>query len=92
MNGEHYIGIFMPIMKNEKLNVKKEVKYLPLAEKRAGGIGHAIIQTTYTPGQPFVYYTGSAWSLYDVPTHAIWQETLRHEARILQNGLQVIGH
>ena len=64
--------------------------YLPLTEKRAGGIGHAIIQTTYTPGQPFVYYTGSAWSLYDVPTHAIWQETLRHEARILTNGLSII--
>ena len=66
--------------------------FVPLKEKRSGGIGHALIQTTYTPGQPFVYYTGSAWSLYDVPTHAIWQETLRHEARILQHGLQVIGH
>lgn len=42
--------------------------------------------------QPFVYYTGSAWSLYDVPTHAIWQETLRHEARILSNGLQLVEH
>ena len=92
MNGEHYIGIFLPPMKNEKLKTKNEVKFVPLKEKRAGGIGHAILQTTYTPGQPFVYYTGSAWSQYDVPTHAIWQETLRHERRILQNGLQLIEH
>ena len=92
MNGEHYLGIFMPLRKNEKLKIKNEVKFIPLAEKRAGGIGHAILQTTYTPGQPFVYYTGSAWSLYDVPTHAIWQQTLRHEASILQHGLQLIEH
>ena len=92
MNGEHYIGIFMPQMKNEKIKNKNEVKFLPLKEKRAGGIGHAILQTTYTPGQPFVYYTGSAWSQYDVPTYAIWQETLRHEMRILTNGLQLVEH
>ena len=89
MNGEHYLGIFMPQIQEKKKKEKTEVKYIPLTEKRAGGIGHAIIQTTYTPGQPFVYYTGSAWSLYDVPTHAIWQQTLRHEASILQHGLQV---
>ena len=91
MNGEHYIGIFMP----KDLNAKRSTlnaQYLPLKEKRAGGIGHAILQTTYTPGQPFVYYTGSAWSQYDVPTYAIWQETLRHEMRILQNGLQIVEH
>ena len=86
MNGEHYLGIFIP---NDN---KLTAKYLPLPQKQSGGIGHAILQTTYKPGKPFVYYTGSAWSLYDVPTHAIWQETLRHEARILQNGLQLIAH
>lgn len=119
MNGEHYLGIFIPqaqspqskvhnsSLKDSKkkkgntkssqselstLSSKLSTKYLPLPEKRAGGIGHAIIQTTYTPGQPFVYYTGSAWSLYDVPTHAIWQQTLRHEKAILTNGLQLIEH
>ena len=91
MNGEHYLGIFMPKPSNAKRSTQS-VLYLPLSEKRSGGIGHAIIQTIYTPGQPFVYYTGSAWSLYDVPTHTIWQETLRHEASILQNGLQIIEH
>ena len=88
MNGEHYIGIFIPQVKEKK----SKVKYVPLKEKRSGGIGHAILKTIYTPGQPFIYYTGSAWSLYDVPTHATWQETLRHEARILQNGLQIVNH
>ncbi len=88
MDGEHYIGIF--IAPNDLKNQKVKVAYQPLAEKRAGGIGHALIESTYTPGKPFIYYTGSAWSLYDVPTHAIWQETLRHEASILQNGLQLV--
>ena len=119
MNGEHYLGIFIPKVQSSQskvqnsslkdskkkkgnaktsqselstLNSKLSTKVLPLSEKRSGGIGHAIIQTTYTPGQPFVYYTGSAWSLYDVPTHAIWQQTLRHEASILTNGLQLIEH
>ena len=105
MNGEHYLGIFIPNIdqltskqavksksKTKASNSSTKVHYLPLPEKRSGGIGHAIIQSTYTPGQPFVYYTGSAWSLYDVPTHAIWQQTLRHEASILTNGLQLIEH
>ena len=120
MNGEHYLGIFVPgvdkstskkvdkFKKKEKnsstrqrstlnpqrstLNAQPSTLYLPLPEKRAGGIGHAIIQTTYTPGQPFIYYTGSAWSLYDVPTRAIWEQTLRHEKAILSNGLQLVEH
>ncbi len=106
MNGEHYLGVFLapsqPPQGGEPKSTKKKkasprgglegASYLSLSEKRAGGIGHALIQTTYTPGQPFVYYTGSAWSLYDVPTHAIWQETLRHEQRILQHGLQLVEH
>ena len=120
MNGEHYLGIFVPgvdkstskkVDKFKKkgkhsstrqpstlnpqrstLNAQPSTLYLPLPEKRAGGIGHAIIQTTYTPGQPFIYYTGSAWSLYDVPTRAIWEQTLRHEASILTNGLQLVEH
>ncbi len=87
MNGEHYIGVFIAPRQGAI-----KTQYLPLPEKRAGGIGHALIQTTYTPGQPFIYYTGSAWSLYDTPTLAIWQETLRHESRILQKGLQLIEH
>ena len=127
MNGEHYLGIFVPgvdkstskkvdkFKKKEKnsstrqlstlnpqpltlnpqlstLNSQPSTLYLPLPEQRAGGIGHAIIQTTYTPGQPFIYYTGSAWSLYDVPTRAIWEQTLRHEKAILSNGLQLVEH
>ena len=90
MNGEHYLGVFLPKTANGK--TKSQLKYEPLPEKTPNAIGHALIQTTYTPGQPFVYYTGSSWSHYDVPTLAIWQETLRHEASILQNGLQLINH
>ena len=90
MNGEHYLGVFLPKTANGK--AKSQLKYEPLPENTPNAIGHALIQTTYTPGQPFVYYTGSAWSHYDVPTLAIWQETLRHEASILQNGLQLINH
>ena len=106
MNGEHFLGVFIPkeapaeqtsggfTKKIKKLGSKllsggAKVEYKALPEKRDTGIGHVLIYSTYKPGQPFVYYTGSAWSLYDVPTRAIWQETLRHEALILQQGLIV---
>lgn len=78
MNGEHYLGVFIPKSATDKKN-KVTTSYLPLPEKRSGAIAHALIQTTYTPGQPFIYYTGSAWSLYDVPTFSIWQNVIRHE-------------
>ena len=92
MNGEHYIGVFVPQASGKKSKGQVAVSYLPLSEKRAGGIGHAIVRTTYKPGQPFIYYAGSAWSLYDVPTHAIWQETLRHEASLLEKGLMLVDN
>ena len=69
---------------------KCDAKYLALKEARSGGIGHALLQTTYRPGEPFIYYVGTAWSLYDVPTFDIWQATLRHEARQLYQGLKLI--
>ena len=84
MLGEHYLGVFLPAGTKPVT-----AKYIPLSEPRSGGIGHAVVATRYRPGTPFTYYTGSAWSLYDVPTHAVWQQTLRHEAAIVQQGLQL---
>ena len=89
MNGQHYLGLFLP---QQPKGAKITAEYRSLPEKRAGGIGHILLTTTYNPGQPFIYYTGSAWSLYDVPTMSIWQATLRHEASILRQGLKLAEH
>lgn len=35
--------------------------------------GHAVGIIRQYKGQPYTYYFGSAWSLYDVPTIAHWQ-------------------
>ena len=113
MNGEHYIGVFIPdtemigkpkaFIKARKAQAKINPSFIPapkytkteyreLKEPRSGAVGHALVTSTYHPGKPFVYYTGSAWSLYDVPTHAIWQEVLRHEASTLYNGLILVDY
>ena len=43
----------------------------------------------YRPGTPFVYYFGTAWSKYDVPSMAQWQHLLRQYAANLKAPLQV---
>lgn len=81
-NGQLFIGCLYP----QKM---KELKYLPLAEEKAGGIGHVVGITTYSSTTPYTYYAGSAWSKYDVPTMKIWQETLKLYADNLKNPLKV---
>ncbi len=81
-NGQLYIGVLFP----EKM---KALKYLAASEKKAGGIGHVIGQTTYQPGQPFTYYAGSAWSKYDVPNMSVWQTLLEGYAQQLKQPLVI---
>ena len=81
-NGQLYLGLVFP----EKM---KALKYLPLSEKKAGGIGHVIGQTLYQPQQTFTYYAGSAWSRYDVPTMQVWQTLLEGYAQQLKQPLVV---
>ena len=81
-NGQLFIACLYP----EKM---KAIRYLPLAEEKAGGIGHVIGQTTLTPGKPFTYYAGSAWSKYDVPTMTVWEQLIRYYADNVKNPLKV---
>lgn len=43
------------------------------AVELSGKPGHAVGVIRQYKGQPYTYYFGSAWSLYDVPTMAHWQ-------------------
>jgi hypothetical protein len=43
------------------------------AVELSGKPGHAVGIIRQYKGQPYTYYFGSAWSLYDVPTMAHWQ-------------------
>ena len=81
-NGQLFIGCYYP----EKM---KALKYQPLPEEKAGGIGHVLGITTLAADKPFTYYTGSAWSKYDVPTMAVWEQLLQHYANNLKNPLKV---
>ena len=81
-NGQLFIGCYYP----EKM---KALKYQPLPEEKAGGIGHVLGITTLAADKPFTYYTGSAWSKYDVPTMAVWEQLLQHYADNLKNPLKV---
>ncbi len=73
-NGELYIACLYP-------GQMKKLRRL--------GDSHVIGQTTCRPGEPFVYYFGTAWSRYDVPTMAVWQTLLEGYARNLRQPLQV---
>ena len=81
-NGQLFIGCYYP----EKM---KALKYQPLPEEKAGGIGHVLGITTLAADKPFTYYAGSAWSKYDVPTMAVWEQLLQHYADNLKHPLKV---
>ncbi len=76
-NGELYIACLYP----------SKMKSLRLLEGE--GAKHVIGQTTYTEGTPFVYYCGTAWSRYDVPSMAVWEAQLQGYARNLRQPLTI---
>ena len=81
-NGQLYIGVVFP----QKM---KSLRYLPLKEEKAGGVGHVIGQTSYNPGESFTYYFGTGWSKYDVPTLAVWDALLQGYLRNMAQPLKV---
>ncbi len=76
-NGELYVACLYP----------SKMKALRLHEQ--DGTKHVIGQTTVEEGKPFVYYCGTAWSRYDVPSLAVWQALLEGYARNIANPLAV---
>lgn len=82
MNGQTYIACLFP----EGL---ESVKYVPMAQETAGGIGHVAGFCDYEPGRPFVYYFGSAWSKYDVPDFSVWKTLLGRYLHRLEVPLNV---
>ena len=81
-NGQLYIGLLFP----QKM---KQLRYLPLPEKKSGAVGHVIGQTQYRAGQTFTYYFGTGWSKYDVPSQQVWEALLQGYARNLKQPLKV---
>lgn len=81
-NGELFIGVLFP----EKM---QSLRYVPLSTERAGGVGHVLGQRRYEPGEHFLYYFGTGWSRYDVPTMAVWQSLLQYYSRCLKSPLRV---
>ena len=82
MNGLIYIACLFP----EGL---KSVEYVPMAKEEAGAVGHVVGISNYEPGDTFTYYFGSAWSKYDMPDMAVWQENVERYGRQLKTPLAV---
>ncbi|MBQ9559994.1 MAG: DUF4861 family protein [Bacteroidaceae bacterium] len=81
-NGQLFVGLLFP----ERM---KSLRYLPLAEKQSGAVGHVVGQTRYDAEVGFTYYFGTAWSKYDVPTQQVWESLLQGYARRLRQPLVV---
>ena len=82
MNGLIYIACLFP----ENL---KSVEYVPMAKEEAGAVGHVVGISNSEPGDTFTYYFGSAWSKYDMPDMAVWQENVERYGRQLKTPLAV---
>lgn len=81
-NGQLYLACLFPAK-------MKALKFLPLPSVQAGGIGHVLGMAPYRAGDTFTYYTGTAWSKYDVPTMEVWQTLLAGYARRLKTPLTI---
>jgi len=80
-NGQLFVACLYPTR-------VKRLQYLPLTQETAGGIGHVIGRQHYHQGDTFVYYFGSGWSGYDVPTMHVWQTLLCDYRQCLLHPLQ----
>ena len=60
-----------------------------MAKEEAGAVGHVVGISNYEPGDTFTYYFGSAWSKYDMPDMAVWQENVERYGRQLKTPLAV---
>lgn len=60
-NGLIYIGALMP----EKA---EKTRFIPIKDSTRDATGHALVETSYIPGEKLVYYWGSAWSKGDHPS------------------------
>ncbi len=76
-NGELYIACLYP----------EQMKALKVLENGSGR--HIVGQTVYQSGTPFVYYFGTAWSRYDVPSLSVWDAFLQAYARHLTQSLRI---
>ncbi len=81
-NGQLYIACLFP----EKM---KTLRYIPLEQETAGGVGHVVGETAYRQGQPFTYYAGTAWSKYDVTSMSVWESILTDFSIKLKQPLKV---
>jgi hypothetical protein len=73
-NGKIFVGAAFPASLKET-----KVVLFPEKEKnmlRGGADGHLLAISDYTPGTPYIYYWGSAWSKADIKTPEEWNNYL----------------
>lgn len=84
-NGVMFMGVVEPTMK------KAHVQWFGEEEKkeRPGALGHVLGETTYQPGDTYIYYWGSGWSKADVPDMDAWKKILKDFSLRVKQPLKV---
>lgn len=86
-NGLIFVGASFP---NDLVDAK--VVLFPELEKktlRGGADGHVLAISNYTPGKPYVYYFGSAWSKAAVKTAEEWNNYVANYTKATKSPLTV---
>lgn len=86
-NGLIFVGAAFP---NDLVDAK--VVLFPELEKktlRGGADGHVLAISNYTPGKPYVYYFGSAWSKAAIKTADEWNSYMANYTKAAKSPLTV---
>lgn len=84
-NGKIFVGAAFPYPVKEA----KALLFSDAERKDRGADGHVLAISDYTPGSPYVYYWGSAWSKADIKDSASWNKYVADYAQKVRNPLVV---
>lgn len=84
-NGRIFVGAVFP----EKPNETKVVKFTAEEKAERGAEGHVMAYSTYTPGKPYVYYTGAGWSKFGFKQPEDWVNYIQQFSERLKQPLTV---
>ncbi len=85
-NGVIYVGA---VLENEPTSAYVQWFNPDEQKTHSGAIGHVLAQSTYQPGQQYVYYWGSGWSKNDVKDFQTWKAMLNNYAKRIKSPLKV---
>ena len=85
-NGVIYVGA---VLENKPTSAYVQWFNPDEQKTHSGAIGHVLAQSTYQPGQQYIYYWGSGWSKNDVKDFQTWKAMLNNYAKRIKSPLKV---